>query len=877
MSAAAKGTVLEGEGVRELFLGLAESGRVAGRSQEEMARGFKALQDIMAKGRLSAEDVNQQLAEALPGALGTLSRALKLSTADLQKFMEAGRLGLPDLIKFGKQLRLEAAGGIEAASQTFEAASRRVADASRSWLASLGDIVTKNPDVIQAMNALAKTEEDTTTKGTGLNKTLSDTLSYLLKILALSQGGGQAYFGALDKAVTAIDTSLNTFLKGSADQFVEWLKTIGVLLPSVLKPFSEGGGKIPWERGGMLDLGAMVTTATRERPFAGPAVEGTEAASMGMFDPSRSRETALLPVKKTLDDIKQVQLDIQSRKDILNNKELQLSALQIKAINEELDDLQKKWLKLQGIKPPTDVTIFRDLPGEIAQLERFIATNKAGSSGVLQAQEKLIGLNAELAKLSTQHLPASVQEYRQLSSALAQAEQRFAAAQDALKPEEIQLAKAEITGLKDQLLQLNEAWSPPDVQGYRELTRELERLQGQVSNVVDPVEANLLQKRIAALQDEIATLAKTIEQELIENALEPMGVAMGNLEDDINTGIDAAKKFIDQQYELKKISISTPEEAAKAWDEYIKKLKLAGVSAEKIAAEQFQHQKKLQEDAQRDLERFQKQLADEVSDVMFDFTKAFTDGSTKMKDVWKSTMEDIQDMFLRTLFDMAAKALVSELKIPVSLQGTGTGATGTGGFDLSGLLKLFGGTGTTGAAPVAGQGTQGALQGPTPSGATLGAGTGITASSVGTGRGAGLAAGTFTSGLFTQGGWTGTGANVASGAIGGAVAGTMIMPGFGTVIGAALGALIPALMDPTLREKIIGGVPGISQMRSIEYLQGGHWGKFIGNVITGGAWGCLIACYATRATTPTSPPCARPPYGIKASFAARRGGGRSAL
>ena len=854
MSAAARGTVLEGEGVRELFLGLAESGRVAGRSQEEMARGFKALQDIMAKGRLSAEDVNQQLAEALPGALGTLSRALKLSTSDLQKFMEAGRLGLPDLIKFGRQLRLEAAGGIAAAGQTFEAASTRMGNAVTRMLAAMGDIVTKNPDVVRALNAMAAATEDAAKRTEESRPAWDKWLSTIIQGIETAVTGLRTFRGEMDTWQKSSNLAIDKFIKGGGNALIQWLKDYHILRQDVALPFAEGapGIILPSQ------------TVQGRRLMGGPTVEGPEAASVGLFDPTRSRETALLPVKKTLDEIKQIQADIQSRKDILNNKDLQLSALQIKAINEDLGALQKKYLQLQGTKPPTDVTIFRDLPGEIKQLERFIATNAAGSTAVLQAQEKLTGLNAELAKMAMQHLPASVQEYRQLSTALAQAEQRLAATSAALKPEELQLAQAEITRLKEEVLKLNEAWLPPEVQQYRELTRALEQLETQLSKTTDPTEVRILERSIATLEDTLGELSKTLQQEVIDKGLDAMGVAMGNLEDDINEGIKAAQKFIEQQYELAKVLAKTPEEAEAAYKKYIAALKTSGVAAEVVRdkeierqQEQAKEQQKIQKDAEREFERFQEKVADDVSDVLFDFTKALTDGSIKMKDIWKETLETIKDTFLRTLTDMAAAALVKQILIPVGVTGTGSTATG-GGLDLSGLFKLFGGT-STGTTSVPGAAvTGGQLQGPTPTGAPLSQagttagllGTGISGSQAAGGVGAGLSAGMFTNQLFQSAGWSGTGANVAAGAVGGAVAGTLILPGFGTVIGAAVGALIPALMDQHIRDAFTNLVPGFTQLRAFQDFRAGNIGSGLLQMLTLGHSGFLEGLFGDRPDVP---------------------------
>ena len=215
-------------------------------------------------------------------------------------------------------------------------------------------------------------------------------------------------------------------------------------------------------------------------------------------------------------------------------------------------------------------------------------------------------------------------------------------------------------------------------------------------------------------------------------------------------------------------------------------------------------ERETQEKAAQDFQRFQEQVSDKVGDVLFDFTKSLTDGSTKLKDIWKETLTTIKDLFLRTLTEMAARALVQKILIPVGLTSAGGGTGQTGTVDLGGLLNLFGGKGTgTTAAPGA------SLQGPTPSGAPLGGsavGAGLGAAGLGLGVGLGANQG------FTQAGWTGTGANVTAGALGGAVTGAAfgataagaalitsvtagavagsVVPIVGTIIGAAVGALL---------------------------------------------------------------------------------------
>lgn len=77
---------------REIFVSLAEAGRVIGLNGDEMTRIFNAFTQIVNKGKVSAEELNQQLGEALPAAMGLFATALGVTTAELAKMMQQGEV-----------------------------------------------------------------------------------------------------------------------------------------------------------------------------------------------------------------------------------------------------------------------------------------------------------------------------------------------------------------------------------------------------------------------------------------------------------------------------------------------------------------------------------------------------------------------------------------------------------------------------------------------------------------------------------------------------------------------------------------------------------------------------------------------------------------
>ncbi len=101
---ATKGTILQGNETRRVFLSVAEAGRVNKLSTEQMSRVFLALTQMISKGKIQAEELRQQMGDALPGAMQILAAGMGKTTAELDKMMESGSVGIDNLSKFATEL-----------------------------------------------------------------------------------------------------------------------------------------------------------------------------------------------------------------------------------------------------------------------------------------------------------------------------------------------------------------------------------------------------------------------------------------------------------------------------------------------------------------------------------------------------------------------------------------------------------------------------------------------------------------------------------------------------------------------------------------------------------------------------------------------------
>ena len=369
-------------------------------------------------------------------------------------------------------------------------------------------------------------------------------------------------------------------------------------------------------------------------------------------------------VRALTEDFTKLQAKITEIQGLLKQEKegrLSLSAEQVKLLNIELAEAKKQF---QGMLEPANKTAQAveklatagDLKRQIDQLTAYIATHKSSAEAMAIAQAQLEKLQDKYNELTMSQLPNAVKEYRLLNAELERQQQRLDLVRESLSPDELRLAEAAITTLKDQVVKLNEAWLPPDVQQYRELTRELERLKTRMSEVTDPAELRLFQSHIVGLEVEVKKLARTMTEQLVDEALENWDSTLSRINTTVDTAIKKNADLIKSDYELKKALATTPEAVTKAYDEYIAKLTEADVKAEDIAKEQkdraievAQDQKKAQEKAVEEFERFQEKVADDVSDVFFDFTKALTDGSIRMKDILERDPGDHQRYLLADL------------------------------------------------------------------------------------------------------------------------------------------------------------------------------------------------------------------------------------
>lgn len=108
---AAKGTALEGDKARKVFLDVAESAQIMGASIEDQTEIARTLGSILGKGKPDTEDLREQIGDRIPGAFQAMAQSMGVTTQEFTKMIEAGTLVSEDFLpKFAAQLKKNVTG-----------------------------------------------------------------------------------------------------------------------------------------------------------------------------------------------------------------------------------------------------------------------------------------------------------------------------------------------------------------------------------------------------------------------------------------------------------------------------------------------------------------------------------------------------------------------------------------------------------------------------------------------------------------------------------------------------------------------------------------------------------------------------------------------
>ena len=106
LTAATKGTSLEGQATRDIFEAVSVAMSSLGKSSADTEGALLAISQIVSKGNVSLEELRGQLGERLPGAFQIAADAMGLTTKELDELVSSGNLTASEFLpKFAKALQ----------------------------------------------------------------------------------------------------------------------------------------------------------------------------------------------------------------------------------------------------------------------------------------------------------------------------------------------------------------------------------------------------------------------------------------------------------------------------------------------------------------------------------------------------------------------------------------------------------------------------------------------------------------------------------------------------------------------------------------------------------------------------------------------------
>lgn len=125
---------------KDVFESIAKASAVMGLSAEQSGGVLLALQQMISKGTVQAEELRGQLGERLPGAFQIAAKAMGVTTAELGKMLEQGQVVADDFLpKFARALNESLGGAAEKAADRLDAAVNRFGNAWDRLKQAAGD------------------------------------------------------------------------------------------------------------------------------------------------------------------------------------------------------------------------------------------------------------------------------------------------------------------------------------------------------------------------------------------------------------------------------------------------------------------------------------------------------------------------------------------------------------------------------------------------------------------------------------------------------------------------------------------------------------------------------------------------------------------
>lgn len=148
--------------IQSMFSDVLTAGRGAGISQEQQSQALVAMEQILSKGKLSAEEIRRQMGNALPGAFEIAAKAMGVTTAQLDEMLKKGEIAANDFLpKFVKELKKTYEQGFESNIKSLDFALVNLNNAWKEFQANIlqGEAGEALAQLVRDVTAILRNQE----------------------------------------------------------------------------------------------------------------------------------------------------------------------------------------------------------------------------------------------------------------------------------------------------------------------------------------------------------------------------------------------------------------------------------------------------------------------------------------------------------------------------------------------------------------------------------------------------------------------------------------------------------------------------------------------------------------------------------------------
>ena len=322
----AGGSVADAE---KAFLGVAAGIRGTGGGLQDLDSALTATSQVFSKGKVSAEELRQQIGERLPGAFTLFAESMGMTPQELDKALEKGQVSLQDFQGFAEKLFADYGEAAKVIASGPEAAGDRLQTALSRLSESVGDL-------LRPIGAAFQTEF------AKIVIAIDEAARKLASFLGLGKGRAEE-IAKLEKDLATTDERLRAF----AQRRVEKGGLLGDVEYAQEQTLSQRRVQMAARLGGLQAAQKAAAEIKVDKPKGLPGIDPTAAGAKekGAPDFSVRLANALIAAQNELNPIKKIQLEYDAEILKINESKLKPERKRV-ALNAANVKLNEQSLKL---------------------------------------------------------------------------------------------------------------------------------------------------------------------------------------------------------------------------------------------------------------------------------------------------------------------------------------------------------------------------------------------------------------------------------------------------------------------------------------------------------------------------------------------------